>query len=86
MDIITGDPALIHPRRPQARLTVIRFNQNDASFMVTAGDRIAWWNLDLMPGLRAKKPTGEKRQEKTTSGGPVSGRRRLSSTGAGLFT
>ena len=64
----------------------IRFNQNDASFMVTAGDRIAWWNLDLMPSLRAKKPTGEKRQEKTTSGGPVSGRRRLSSTGAGLFT
>ena len=57
----------------------IRFNKNDSSALVTAGDRIAWWNLDLMPHLRGKKTT-------PCSGGSASGRRRMSSTGAGLFT
>ena len=57
----------------------IRFNQNDGLSFVTAGDRIAWWNLDLLPHLRGKKaPTG--------SGGNSTGRRRMSSSGAGLFT
>ncbi len=51
----------------------IRFNKNDCLSLVTAGDRIAWWNLDLMPCFRNKKST------------PTSvGRRRMSSSG--LFT
>ena len=57
----------------------IRFNISDSSALVTAGDRIAWWNLDLLPSLRGKKST-------TSSGGNTTGRRRMSSTGAGLFT
>ena len=57
----------------------IRFNANDSSALVTAGDRIAWWNLDLLPNLRGKKSS-------STSGGNTTGRRRMSSSGAGLFT
>merc|ERR1719347_1303566 len=57
----------------------IRFNVNDSSALVTAGDSIAWWNLDLLPSLRGKKSTAN-------SGGNTTGRRRMSSSGAGLFT
>jgi len=57
----------------------IRFNQNDGLSFVTAGDRIAWWNLDLLPHLRGKKTP-------TSCGGNATGRRRMSSSGAGLFT
>ena len=57
----------------------IRFNENESLALVTSGDRIAWWNLDLLPRLRSKKTT-------PSSGGSVPGRRRMSSSGAGLFT
>ena len=57
----------------------IRFNVNDSSALVTAGDSIAWWNLDLLPSLRGKKSTAN-------CGGNTTGRRRMSSSGAGLFT
>ena len=57
----------------------IRFNRDDPFALVTSGDRIAWWNLDLLPSLRGKKAT-------PTSGGTTSGRRRMSSSGAGIFT
>ena len=57
----------------------ILFNKDDSYALVTSGDRIAWWNLDLLPSLRGKKAT-------PTSGGTTSGRRRMSSSGAGIFT
>ncbi len=57
----------------------IRFNQHDSLSLVTAGDRIAWWNLDLLPTFRGKKCSA-------AGGGNVPGRRRMSSSGAGLFT
>ena len=57
----------------------IRFNKNDGMSLVTSGDRIVWWKLDLMPSFGGKRAT-------PMSGGTVGGRRRMSSTGAGIFT
>ena len=57
----------------------IRFNEHDSMAMVTAGDRIAWWKLDLLPTIGGRKVS-------STVGGASGGRRRQSVSGAGLFT